>query len=48
MAISKADFLAYEKPEIVPVYSYTAEIDITPNGSAPTWKALCAGIDKDP
>lgn len=45
MAISKADFLAYEKPEIAPVYSYKAEIDTTPTASAPTWKALCAGFD---
>ena len=45
MAISKADFLAYEKPEIAPVYSYKAEIDITPAGQAPTWKTLCAGFD---
>lgn len=45
MAISKADFLAYEKPEIAPIYSYKAEIDITPTGQAPTWKALCAGLD---
>ena len=45
MAISKADFLAYEKPEIAPVYSYKAEIDITPAASAPTWKTLCAGFD---
>lgn len=45
MAISKADFLAYEKPEIAPVYSYKAEIDITPAGVSRTWKALCAGFD---
>ena len=45
MAISKADFLAYEKPELAPIYSYTAEIDTTPTANSPTWKALCAGID---
>lgn len=45
MAIAKADFLAYEKPEIVPGYSYTAEIDTTPTGLSRTWKSLCAGIE---
>jgi hypothetical protein len=45
MPISKSDFLAYEKPEIAPVYSYKAEIDTTPGGSSRTWAPLCAGID---
>lgn len=45
MAITKTDFLAYEKPELAPIYSYTAEIDTTPDAAAPTWAKLCAGID---
>jgi hypothetical protein len=35
----------YVKPEIVPVYKYTAEIDITPKGPARTWAPLCAGFN---
>ena len=35
----------YNKPEIVPVYKYTAEIDITPKGPARTWAPLCAGFN---
>lgn len=35
----------YVKPEIVPVYKYTAEIDITPKGPARTWADLCAGFN---
>ena len=45
MAISKSDFLAYEQPEITPIYSYKAEIDTTPAGTNRTWKDLCAGFD---
>lgn len=35
----------YVKPEIVPVYKYVAEIDITPKGPARTWAPLCAGFN---
>lgn len=35
----------YVKPEIVPVYKYTAEIDITPKGPTRTWVNLCAGFN---
>lgn len=35
----------YVKPEIVPVYKYTAEIDITPKGPTRTWANLCAGFN---
>ena len=45
MAISKANFLAAEIPEISPLYSYKAEIDTTPTASSPTWKTLCAGFE---
>lgn len=45
MAITKSDFLAYEKPELAPIYSYKAEIDTTPSATSPTWAGLCAGID---
>ena len=40
-----ADVKNYVKPEIVPVYKYTLEIDTTPAGESRTWKALCAGIN---
>ena len=39
------DVKNYVKPEIVPVYKYTAEIDITPKGPARTWAPLCAGFN---
>lgn len=39
------DVQNYVKPEIVPVYKYTAEIDITPKGAARTWAPLCAGFN---
>lgn len=39
------DVQNYVKPEIVPVYKYTAEIDITPKGPARTWAPLCAGFN---
>ena len=39
------DVRNYVKPEIVPVYKYTAEIDITPKGAARTWAPLCAGFN---
>ena len=39
------DVQNYVKPEIVPVYKYTAEIDITPKGATRTWAPLCAGFN---
>lgn len=39
------DVANYVKPEIVPVYKYTAEIDITPKGATRTWAPLCAGFN---
>lgn len=39
------DVANYVKPEIVPVYKYTAEIDITPHGPYRTWAPLCAGFN---
>lgn len=39
------DVQNYVKPEIVPIYKYTAEIDITPKGPARTWAPLCAGFN---
>ena len=39
------DVANYVKPEIVPVYKYTAEIDITPKGPSRTWAPLCAGFN---
>lgn len=39
------DVRNYVKPEIVPVYKYTAEIDITPKGPTRTWVDLCAGFN---
>lgn len=35
----------YVKPEIVPVYKYEAEIDITPQGPYRTWAPMCAGFN---
>ena len=43
--MSAIDVANYVKPEIVPVYKYTAEIDITPQGAARTWAPLCAGFN---
>lgn len=43
--MSATDVQNYVKPEIVPVYKYTAEIDITPKGPARTWAPLCAGFN---
>ena len=42
---SAIDVSNYVKPEIVPVYKYTAEIDITPKGPSRTWAPLCAGFN---
>jgi hypothetical protein len=39
------DVKNYVKPEIVPVYKYTAEVDITPKGPTRTWADLCAGFN---
>ena len=35
----------YVKPEVSPIYSYTAQIDTTPDGSTRTWADVCAGFD---
>jgi len=43
--MSATDVQNYIKPEIVPVYKYTAEIDITPKGPTRTWADLCAGFN---
>jgi hypothetical protein len=43
--MSAVDVANYVKPEIVPVYKYEAEIDITPKGPARTWAPLCAGFN---
>ena len=43
--MSEVDVANYVKPEIVPVYKYEAEIDITPKGPARTWAKLCAGFN---
>ena len=45
MGATATDVRNYVKPEIVPVYKYTAEIDITPQGPARTWAPLCAGFN---
>lgn len=45
MGASAIDVANYVKPEIVPVYKYEAEIDITPQGPARTWAKLCAGFN---
>lgn len=39
------DVKNYVKPEIVPIYKYSLEIDTTPAGETRTWTALCAGIN---
>ena len=43
--VSATDVQNYVKPEIVPVYKYTAEVDITPKGATRTWADLCAGFN---
>lgn len=43
--MNATDVANYVKPEIVPVYKYEAEIDITPQGPARTWASLCAGFN---
>lgn len=40
-----ADIKNFQKPDVAPVYSYVAEIDITPNAATPTWANVCAGFD---
>ena len=45
MSGTATDVANYVKPEIVPVYKYEAEIDITPAGPARTWAKLCAGFN---
>ena len=45
MAATKQEVASYVKPDVVPVYKYTAEIDTTPSGQSRTWKALCAGFN---
>lgn len=45
MGASATDVQNYVKPELVPVYKYTAEIDITPKGATRTWADLCAGFN---
>lgn len=45
MATTAADITGYEKPEVAPLYRFTAEIDTTPSSTTPTWKDLCAGFD---
>ena len=41
-----ADIKDYTKPEVAPLYTYSAEIDTTPEAQAPTWATICAGFDK--
>lgn len=40
-----ADIKNYVKPEVAPLYSYSAEIDTTPTAASPTWATVCAGFD---
>jgi hypothetical protein len=40
-----ADIKNYTKPEVAPLYTYSAEIDTTPEAQAPTWATVCAGFD---
>ena len=40
-----ADIKNYVKPEVAPLYTYSAEIDTTPNAASPTWAAVCAGFN---
>lgn len=39
------DVANFTKPEIVPVYKYEAEIDITPQAPTRTWAKMCAGFN---
>lgn len=45
MGATITDVANYVKPEIVPVYKYEAEIDITPEAASRTWAKLCAGFN---
>ena len=45
MSGTATDVANYVKPEIVPVYKYEAEIDITPKAASRTWAKLCAGFN---
>lgn len=45
MSATATEVANFVKPEIVPVYKYTAEIDITPQGPSRTWANLCAGFN---
>lgn len=40
-----ADIKNYTKPEVAPLYSYSAEIDTTPTAQSPTWATVCAGFE---
>lgn len=40
-----ADIKNYTKPEVAPLYSYSAEIDTTPTATTPTWATVCAGFE---
>ena len=40
-----ADITGYTKPEVAPLYTYSAEIDTTPSATTPTWATICAGFD---
>lgn len=40
-----ADIKNYTKPEVAPLYTYSAEIDTTPSATTPTWATICAGFD---
>lgn len=40
-----SDIKNYVKPEVAPLYSYSAEIDTTPSATTPTWKTICAGFE---
>lgn len=39
------DITTYVKPEVAPLYSYSAEIDTTPTSGTPTWATVCAGFE---
>lgn len=45
MGATATDVANYIKPEILPVYKFEAEIDVTPQGPARTWAKLCAGFN---
>lgn len=40
-----SDITTYVKPEVAPLYSYSAEIDTTPTAASPTWATVCAGFE---